>query len=219
MRRAGLPAAVRDAMRLAVVIALPVVLLAGRTAEANQCPALMHHVVTPEIPVGCPLVVFKDHEWSPSLPTGTLARGDTWTQITPTLIASETKNLDIYMETIDQDCNEFHGYVSRPWDRVTLDVGAVEVGDVINLHGGGSATIVAAAACPTPGLPSEGLLYCQSPVQDYWACHHEDYPTTDPVDDEGDDSVGCNASRGSSLGLAALGVLLGYRRRRVTSRR
>jgi hypothetical protein len=208
-------------MRLAVVFALPALLLAGRTAEANQCPALMHHVVTPEIPVGCPLVVFKDHEWTPGLPTATLARGETYTQITPTLIASETKNLDIYMETIDQDCIEFHGYVSRPWDRVTLDVGDVEVGDVLNLHSGGSATIIAAGECPTPGLPTEGLLYCQSPVQDYWACEHEQYPCgyEDEPLHEGDDTVGCNAGRGSSLGLAALGVLLGYRRRRATSRR
>jgi hypothetical protein len=176
----------------------------------------MHHVVTPEIPLGCPLVVFKDHEWSPQLPTVSVRDGDTWRDLPLTVLETETKNLDIYMETIDADCNEFHGSVSRPWDRVTLDLGGVQVGDVVTVHGGTGPypTILPAGPCPTPGLPVSSLLYCQSPVQDYWACHPEDWPQ-DPADD--DQGGGCNA--GGGLGIAAAALLAGLRRRRATARR
>lgn len=181
----------------------------------------MHHVVTTEIPLGCPLVVFKDHEWSPQLPIVSVREADTWRDLPLTVLETETKNLDIYMETIDADCNEFHGSVSRPWDRLTLDLGGVQVGDVVYVHGGTgpNPTILPAGPCPTPGLPESSLLYCQSPVQDYWACHPENWPQdpADPGHEDGGFGGGCDA--GGGLGLGAAALLLGLRRRRVTARR
>jgi hypothetical protein len=55
----------RPVTRRRLVLAL---LLAARAASANQCPLLSPHVVTPEIPLGCPLVVYQDPQYNVAIP-------------------------------------------------------------------------------------------------------------------------------------------------------
>ncbi len=208
-------------MRRLVVLAA---LLAARSASANQCPAYQRHVVTLEVPVGCPLVVYQDHEWyGGTVPTVSIEHAGTYREVTPTATSTESELISIYRESIDENCIEHNGYEQRPWDRLTLDIGTVEVGDVVRLFSGfPDATITAAGPCPTAGLPSEGVLYCQDPVQDYWACEGQDMPQdpadpADPSEDTGYFGGGCNA--GAGLGVAALALLGGLRRRRSGQRR
>lgn len=204
-----------------VLLAPAAVLFAAQPASANQCAAMQGQIVTREVPVGCPIVLYKDQVWNPGLPTAWLERAGTSTEVQATVVSTETENVDVYMETIDADCVEFAGYVSRPWDRMTLEYGAVQAGDVIRfLAAYPDVTIVTEGPCPEPTPLDPYGLQCQSPVQDYWACHPEWDPNHDPDEEHGnlgDDTVGCNA--GGGLGLAAIALLAGLRRRRATARR
>ncbi|HEY5944445.1 MAG TPA: hypothetical protein VIV40_03095 [Kofleriaceae bacterium] len=203
-------------MRRIVVLAA---LLVARTASANQCIALQHFIVTPEVPLGCPVVVYQDHEWhSGQVPVLWVDRAGTRTDLTPASVTNEAETLPIYFDTIDENCVEFHGYLDRVWDRMTVDVGAaVQVGDVVNVDSGFStATITAAGPCPTPAPPD--YLSCADPYQDFEACDMRDMPgdVVDEPEDTGYFGGGCNA--GGELGLAGIALLVGLRRRRVTSR-
>ena len=206
-------------MRRLVLLAA---LLAARTASANQCPALSSQIVTPEIPLGCPLVVYQDHEWhAGAVPTFTVEHAGTYRQVTPTATSIESEVLAVYRETIDADCVEHNGYEQRQWDRLTLDIGVVEVGDTVRaISGFPDATVTAAGPCPVAGLPPESALYCRDPYQDYQACE-PDWTPEDPADPDDNDGGtfggGCDASGG--LGLAAVALLAGLRRRRATCRR
>lgn len=191
-------------------------LLVSHTASANQCPALQRYVSTVELPAGCPLVVYQDHEWNAgTVPTVTLEHAGQYQQLAPT-VTTEAETLSVYMETIDADCIEHAGYEDRVWDRMTMDLGTVEVGDIVHVdYAYPNATITAAGPCPVPAPPDN--LYCQSPVQDYWACDDTMMPG-DEIDVPGDEAGGgCNA--GGGLGLAGVALLFGVRRRRATSRR
>jgi MYXO-CTERM domain-containing protein len=204
-------------------------LLISRAASANQCPALQRYVPTVEVPLGCPLVVYQDHAWHMGVvPTVTLEHAGSYRELTPT-VTTESEVLAIYMETIDADCVELAGYEDRVWDRMTMDLGTVEVGDIVQVaYAYPNATITAAGACPEPAPPDSLYLYCQSPVQDYWACDDTMMPgdevdVPDDDDDGGYFGGGCSSGKthnaGGGLGLAGVALLLAVRRRRVTSRR
>ncbi len=203
------------------LLAATAALLAARTASANQCPASMRHVVTPEIPLGCPLVVYQNAGW----PTpGVSAEHDGMQRTLMPAVTSEDEMLDVYYERIDEYCVESSGYESELWERLMMDLGTVEVGDIIRVDVTvQDAVIVDAGPCPE-AAPPEGL-YCQDPIQDYWACEGDsDVPEPDPepepdppphdIDPFGG---GCNA--GGGLGLAAAALLVGLRRRATSPRR
>ena len=194
-------------------------LLVSRNASANQCPALQQFVATPQLPAGCPLVVYQDHEYHQGQMIELyLDHAGTSTKLTPAGMTSSLEELSVYYETIDENCIEHYGYQSRIWDRIEIDLGAApQPGDRVALLGGyPDATITAAGPCPTTAPPEN--LYCQDPVQDWWACQHgDDFPTPDGGIDEGGGGGGyfgggCNA--GSSLGFAGIALLAGLRRRR-----
>jgi len=200
-------------------------LLASRSASANQCPALDRYVVTPEVPLGCPIIVYQDHEWSGGLvPELYVERAGKYVYLTPT-VTTESETLSIYRETIDEACVERNYYEPRLWDRIAFDLGtSVSQGEVVKtISGYPDATITTAGPCPRPAPPSEWQLYCQDPIQDYSACQPPDMPedpadpAAPPHDDTGYFGGGCNAGGGFSLGAIALS--LGLRRRRATSRR
>ena len=200
-------------------------LLVSRTAAANQCPALNRFVVTPEIPLGCPLVVYQDHEWHSGMVPGLLVdRGGVQSELIPT-VTTENETLSIYFDTIDENCVEFHGYQDRLWDRMTMDLGdSVQVGDVIQIDYSyiyPNPTITAAGPCPVAGPPE--YITCTDPYQDYQACDMPPGDEVTPPDGGGGGSSGyfgggCNAG-GKSLSLAGIALLIGLRRRRVTSQR
>jgi hypothetical protein len=155
-------------------------------------------------------------QYNVAIPDVFVERAGQQTQITPA-VTSETELLAVYIESIDDNCVQWNGEVTRPFDRLTMDLGtAVQVGDLVRVHGA-SAQIVAAAPCPTAGPPA--WLYCQDPIQEYWACEGgpnppDPDPDPDPHPDDGYFGGGCNA--GGGLGLAAAALLVGVRRRRAT---
>lgn len=225
MAPAGLPPAVRKGMRRFLILAG---LLVSRSASANQCPALYEHLVTKEVPLGCPVVVYQDHEWSAGIvPQLYVERAGQIVYLTPT-VTTESETLSIYREQIDDLCVEHNGYEQRVWDRISFDLGTtVQVGEVVKVISAYSdATITAAGPCPMASPPDEWELYCRDPYQDYQACEQppeDPVDPMDPVDDtDGDGGYfggGCNANGGASSVLLVAAVLGLRRRRRVTSRR
>src|SRR5215210_1407007 len=94
-------------------------LLIARNASANQCTALQRFVMTPEIPVGCPLVLYQDHEWhNGMIPSVTLQHAGTYSQLTPATAAIDSELLSVYFETIDDNCVESNYHQERQWDRI-----------------------------------------------------------------------------------------------------
>lgn len=199
------------------ILVLAPLLVAAGDAEANQCTTLIPHVVTPELPLGCPLVAYVSEQVIGFNPTVERDRMGTREPIEPASITSETELVEVWIESIDEACVEWNGYVQQPFDRLSVELAEVEIGDVIYFsYAYQTATIVEAGPCPAVAPPQ--YLFCQDPIQEYWACdedgpYHPDDPD-DPATPEDPDG-GC-AAGGGGLGLAAIALVLGLRRRRVT---
>lgn len=195
-------------------LVLVTLVVAARDVEANSCNAYYPRVVTPEVPLGCPLVVYANQAlaWMPELQRERMGVRE---HLAPASITNETETLDVWIESIDEDCVEWFGFVEHPYDRVTMELADVEVGDLIwVLPAYAQANIVEPGPCPT-GEPPDNL-YCQDPIQDYWACGDSDVDDWDPDDGREDtDGGGCTAG-GGGLGLAVALLVVGVRRRRIS---
>jgi hypothetical protein len=211
--------------RLLLVTAL----LVSRNAFANQCPALQRYVVTPSIPLGCPLVVYQDHEYHLDDPLDIyVSHNGVDTKITPAGITTTSETLSIYYDTIDDFCIEHHDTEMRAWDRIEIDLGTtVQPGDTVQVTGSYPDATISIAGEPCAVAVPPDNLYCQDPVQDYWQCEHrgDDFAVPDAGIGRGGGGGGggyfgggCNTG-GGSLSLAGVALLVGVRRRRRASDR
>jgi hypothetical protein len=178
-------------------------------ASANSCSAYVPFAtVRPMIPVGCPLVIYTPAEYGAPETTFDLTRDG---MPVGTFEAPSTRsdvNLDVYFETIDDDCVEHNYTEARPYWRYAVDISSLAPGTVVRNYLT-QITVTEAGACPAEEFP---YLYCQDGVQDYWACQDHDMP----IDPDDNTSGGCHTSGNSCGGAAALLVLfvVGRRRRR-----
>lgn len=192
---------------LAALAGLSVFLLV-RDAEANGCNLYQPAVVSPEVPINCPIVLFAHADLATADVTAIHYEGSEPVDVTAST-SRQRSTLKVRSNHYEAGtCAEYTVETLEPFDVITIELEGVEVGDDIALQGvlGGTLRIVDAAACPS--MPP--VFYCNEPV-----CTPEG--GWDDVDDEGG---GCSTNGASSGGflLVTLFGLFGLRRRLTPSR-
>ncbi len=194
-------------MRLVIAI----LVLAARTASANECNAYIPHTQATDVPLGCSISVIAPTPVAAYQPKITTTRFDPHTgqPMTIDLTGTVTRGPDVNVPV------EMYHYVGcdlvdqgpSPVTYAKFDVALVgaQVGDVLAAEGAfadGPIKVVAHATCPAFTAPQ---LFCADPVA---TCADAGFPV-DPVDVP--HHGGCSTGGGGGLGVSL--ALLALRRR------